>query len=153
MTNCISIITICYNNLQELIATCQSVDEQDMLPYEHWIIDGSSDNYIRKYLTENAQPAYRKWVSEPDKGIGDAFNKGITLATGEIINMLNSGDLYADKAVLSLVNRFFDTDSSIQWLHGKYTIKRGGEWVTIGKSFEPQKLYRGMRSLCHQTIF
>ena len=73
----ISIITICYNNLQELLTTLASVDRQSVTPYEHWIIDGSSDNEIKNYLQINIQPTYRKWISEKDNGIADAFNKGL----------------------------------------------------------------------------
>jgi glycosyltransferase involved in cell wall biosynthesis len=149
----ISIITICFNNLEEVKTTCRSVDAQVLPPFEHWIIDGSSTPEIRKYLSSTPQPAYRKWLSESDKGIGDAFNKGVQRATGDIINMLNAGDYYYDENTLSLVTNAFETNPSIQWLHGKYRLQRGGSWVIVGKPFEKSKLYRGMRSLSHQSMF
>lgn len=149
----ISIITICFNNLEELKTTCKSVDAQLLPPFEHWIIDGSSTPEIRTYLSTISQPAYRKWLSESDKGIGDAFNKGVQRAAGDIINMLNAGDYYYDQNTLSLVTSAFEANPAIQWLHGKYRLQRGGSWVIIGKPFEKSKLYRGMRSLSHQSMF
>lgn len=149
----ISVITICYNNLQELINTCKSVDIQNKKPFEHIIIDGSTTPDIRNYLEQNNQPVYRKWITEPDKGISDAFNKGIQNSAGDIVVMLNSGDVFFDENVIESVTRKFEETPSIQWLHGKYKIFRGNSWVIIGKAFEKKKLYRGMRSICHQSMF
>jgi len=83
----ISVVTICFNNLEELKKTCTSVDEQHELPYEHLIIDGSKTDEIAKWLNSSSQPVYRKWICEPDKGIADAFNKGIQRSTGEVASV------------------------------------------------------------------
>jgi len=88
----ISIITICFNNLNELLLTLSSVDHQTHLPHEHIVIDGSTNPQIANYLNTHPQPDYRLWKSEPDEGISDAFNKGILKSTGDIIGTLNSGD-------------------------------------------------------------
>lgn len=149
----ISIITICFNNLQELLVTMASVDKQTLLPHEHWIINGSTNNEINNYLESNVQPSYRKWISEKDSGIADAFNKGVQKATSDIINMLNAADYYFDRQVLETVTAAFEKQPEISWLHGKYQLQRGGIWVTIGKPFDPSRLYRGMRSLSHQSMF
>jgi glycosyltransferase involved in cell wall biosynthesis len=149
----ISVITICFNNLQETIATCQSVDIQSREPYEHIIIDGSTSPVIKNYLEQTKGPAYRKWISEPDNGIADAFNKGLLLAQGDVVVMLNSGDTFFDTSSIETVTKVFEAYPSIQWLHGKYQLIRGGQHVIIGKPFERSKLYRGMRSICHQTMF
>ncbi|MEO6914442.1 MAG: glycosyltransferase, partial [Chitinophagaceae bacterium] len=149
----ISVISICFNNLAELIATMESVDKQTLLPFEHIIIDGSTNTAISDYLTVNTQPGYRKWICENDKGIADAFNKGVKLATGRVLNMLNSGDRYINEVVLQTVDEKFEQDPDLAWLHGKFLIQRGGLWVTIGKPFNPGLLYRGMRSLSHQSMF
>ncbi len=153
MTVNISIITICFNNLSELLTTIQSVDEQTQPPFEHWIIDGSTNSDIKNYLTNHTQPAYRKWLCERDNGIADAFNKGIQLASGDILNLLNSADYYIHENVLKIVSTTFVNNTSIQWLHAKYQLQRGGIWVIIGKPFEKNKLYRGMRGLAHPTMF
>jgi glycosyltransferase involved in cell wall biosynthesis len=149
----ISIVTICYNNPEELQQTISSVDKQELKPHEHIIVDGSSTDTIRRYLNDVSQPAYRRWISEKDEGIADAFNKGVLMASGKILNMLNAGDTYFDKTVLQTVSTSFAGDENLRWLHGMVKLKRGGLWVTVGKPFDPSLLYRGMRSLSHQSMF
>jgi GT2 family glycosyltransferase len=149
----LSIITICFNNLQEVLDTCKSVDEQTVLPFEHLIVNGSTNNQIENYFLKSKPVSYRKIFSERDEGIADAFNKGIKRSTGDIILLLNSGDCLYDKNVLKTVLEKFEEDNELMWLHGKYKYLRSGIWVTLGKPFDPKKLYRGMRSLNHQTMY
>jgi glycosyltransferase involved in cell wall biosynthesis len=151
--NRISAITICFNNLAELQATCQSVEAQEMPPFEHLIIDGSSTSDIRTWLEVTPQPAYRRWICERDNGIADAFNKGVHHFKGDITVHLNSGDRFYNSAVLQKVTETFENDPALQWLHGQVHLYRGGQWVTVGKPFEKGKLYRGMRSVAHQTMY
>lgn len=151
--NRISVITICFNNLEDMISTCQSVDIQVEKPFEHLIIDGSTSPIIKDYLDTNKQPVYRRWISEKDDGISDAFNKGVSNAKGDIVVMLNSGDTFYNDAVLRIVSTEFDGDKNLQWLHSKYELHRGDLWIIIGKPFAKSKMYRGMRSICHQTMF
>jgi glycosyltransferase involved in cell wall biosynthesis len=122
-------------------------------PVEHLIINGSTDNEIEKYFEKAEVPPYRKVVNEKDKGIADAFNKGIEKSNGNVILLLNSGDLLHDRNVIKTVLAKFDRDETLMWLHGKYRYQRSGIWVTLGKPFERKKLYRGMRSLSHQTMY
>jgi GT2 family glycosyltransferase len=151
--NRISIITICFNNRDELVDTCKSIDEQREKPWEHLIIDGSATPDIRRFLEDNPQPVYRKWICEPDEGIADAFNKGIRHATGDILVMLNSGDRFFNDRSLEEVSAAFRDNPGIQWLHARYKLQRSGQEVIIGKPFAASKLYRGMRSICHQTMY
>ena len=151
--NGISIITICFNNLTELQRTCTSVDSQSRLPDEHWIINGSTSSEIENWLLNTPQPIYRKWINEQDKGISDAFNKGIQKAGSSITHFLNSGDVYASNDVVSSVKDVFDQHSGIQWVSGNIQLVRAGKEVIIGKPFEKSKLYRGMRSVSHPTWF
>lgn len=151
--NRITVITICFNNPEDVISTCHSVDMQLIKPFEHLIIDGSTTPAIRNYLETNSQPAYRRWISEKDEGISDAFNKGILNAKGDIIVMLNSGDTFYDQHALKIVIDAFKKDNTLQWLHSKYELHRGHAWIIIGKPFARSKMYRGMRSICHQTMF
>lgn len=137
----------------ELKSTCDSVDCQTLLPIEHLIIDGSTKSDIRNYLENTPQPSYRKWLCERDSGISDAFNKGIRMATGEITNLLNSGDTLANDSVLALVHEVFEKDATVMWCHGKLNTLRGGIWVAIGKPFDRNKLYRGMRGTMHPTMY
>ena len=151
--NGISVITICFNNLADLQKTCQSVDKQTRQPEEHWIINGSTTDEIAKWLEQTPQPVYRKWINERDKGIADAFNKGINKATMDITHLLNSGDIYGGDDILKTVQAFFQSHPSVQWISGNIQLIRGGEQVVVGKAFEKSKLYRGMRSISHPTWF
>jgi glycosyltransferase involved in cell wall biosynthesis len=149
----LSVITICFNNLQEVLNTCKSVDEQIIPPFEHLIINGSTHNEIENYFSSHENVSYRKVFNERDNGIADAFNKGIIKSTGDVILLLNSGDCLYDKNVIKIVSEKFNEDPQLKWLHGKYRYNRSGIWVTIGKPFETKKFYRGMRSLSHQTMY
>lgn len=151
--NKLSIITICYNNLAQLQHTCLSIDKQIEKPFEHWVINGSTEPDIKNWLLRTHQPVYRKWINEPDKGIADAFNKGINCSSGEVVYLLNSGDILYDNAVLQKVINVFNADSTIMWCNGKLKLLRGSIWVLVGKPFEKSKLYRGMRGVLHPTIY
>lgn len=149
----ISIITICFNNPEELQQTCNSVDAQAVKPFEHIIIDGSTKSDIRNWLENNPQPSYRKWLCERDHGIADAFNKGINIAKGNVLYLLNSGDILFDEQVLQTVYAAFSDHPEVMWVHGLLNTLRGNIWVIVGKPFEKSKLYRGMRGVAHPTMY
>ena len=89
----ISVVTVCYNAVDCIEETMLSVLDQTYPNIEYIVIDGGSSDgtadVIRKYADRLAY-----WVSEPDKGIYDAMNKGIVAATGDYINFMNAGDRY-----------------------------------------------------------
>jgi len=95
----ISIITAVYNNKEFLEEAINSVLSQSYPKIEYIIVDGGSKDgsvdIIRKYESKIS-----KWISEPDNGIYDALNKGIKMATGEVIGLLHSDDIYADDRVI-----------------------------------------------------
>ena len=98
----ISIITVCYNSAQTISLTLESVREQTHDAIEHIVIDGgSSDETLAVVAREGKHVA--KLVSEPDRGIYDAMNKGIEIATGDVIAFLNADDYYHDVTVLERV--------------------------------------------------
>ncbi len=96
----LSIITINYNNLEGLKRTLKSVINQSWKEFEYIIIDGGSTDGSRNYI-ENNKKHLHYWVSEPDKGVYDAMNKGIHKATGEYLLFLNSGDNLSELDVLN----------------------------------------------------
>ncbi|MBU3745325.1 MAG: glycosyltransferase [Sediminibacterium sp.] len=145
------IITICFNNLPDLLKTVESVDSQTRLPDEHWIMNGSTQPDIANWFLEHPVPAFRTIVNESDKGISDAFNKGIQRAGAGMIQLLNAGDTLLHATVLAAVDAFLQNHSGVGWISGKIVLKRGGAWVEIGKAFESGKLYRGMRSVAHPS--
>jgi GT2 family glycosyltransferase len=149
----ITIVTICFNDAEGLIKSCASVDEQITKPYQHIIINGSTTKDVEDWYNNTAQPSYRKIINERDRGISDAFNKGIQLVEDGIIHLLNAGDIYSQEDILTSINLAFDQHPSIQWLSGKIIIKRAGIWVNIGKPFDKHQLYKGMRSVSHPTWF
>lgn len=115
----LSIITINYNNLQGLEKTYQSVVSQTWQDYEWIVIDGGSTDGSKEFLEEH-QDKFSYWVSEPDKGIYNAMNKGIETSTGEYCFFLNSGDSLIDNLVLARVfARNFDEDV----VHGSIRFK------------------------------
>lgn len=108
----VSIITIVYNGEKFLEQTIQSVIAQTYDNVEYIIIDGGSIDrtvdIIKKY---EEQIDY--WVSEKDKGISDAFNKGISLASGKYLNFLNAADTYRNQNILESIKKYFIKSNKI----------------------------------------
>jgi len=102
----ISIITATYNSGATVLHTLQSVERQEYADKEHIIVDGLSTDQTMEIVSGFAHVA--KLISEKDDGIYDAMNKGILAASGEIVGILNSDDVYADEKVLSKVKRTFE---------------------------------------------
>ena len=98
----ISIITICYNSASTIRDTFESILMQTYSEIEYVVIDGNSEDGTISLIQEYEAKfnGRMRWISEPDDGIYDAMNKGILLSSGELIGILNSGDIYYDKNVL-----------------------------------------------------
>lgn len=105
-----SIITINFNNKNGLRKTIESVIRQTCRDFEYIVIDGgSTDGSIEVLKDYDEHITY--WISEPDKGIYNAMNKGIAIATGEYLNFMNSGDCFYASNVLENVSKYnYDTD-------------------------------------------
>lgn len=101
----ISIITVCYNSASTIVDTINSVASQAYANIEHIIVDGGSSDATMEIV--QSSPSVSIFISEPDKGIYDAMNKGIKLATGDVVGILNSDDFYVDNAVLTQVAKVF----------------------------------------------
>lgn len=98
----ISVITVCYNSAATLARALESVAKQDWPGIEHIVIDGASSDDTHA-IVERYSSQVVHYVSEPDRGIYDAMNKGLDRATGDIICFLNADDHYAHPQVLSIV--------------------------------------------------
>ena len=95
----LSIITIVYNNKDNLIKTIKSVREQTYKNIEYIIVDGGSTDGTVDVIKQNPD-LIAKYITEPDDGIYDAMNKGLKLATGDYLWFMNSGDeIYANDTV------------------------------------------------------
>lgn len=101
----ISIITTTYNSASTLRTTFDSVLSQNYEDIEYWVIDGGSKDetidVIKEY--ESKFNGRMHWISEPDKGLYDALNKGIERSTGDVVGILNSDDFFSSDDVLELV--------------------------------------------------
>ncbi len=106
----ISIITVTYNSAATIRDTLECIRAQDHADIEHIIIDGGSDDetmdIIRQY------PHVAIFISEKDEGLYDAMNKGLKLAGGDIIGILNSDDMYPHPGVLSKVAALFESSGA-----------------------------------------
>jgi len=121
----ISIITVVLNNKSYLEDCINSVLNQSYRNIEYIVIDGGSTDgtldVIRKF-----EKYISKWISEPDLGIYDAMNKGITLATGDLIGILNSDDIYAEKGVIGYVASCF-SNNAVATCYGDLVYIKGND--------------------------
>ena len=112
----VSIITITYNSAATVEDTLRSVVNQDYPHIEYLIIDGKSkDNTLQ--IVEKYKDKIAKVVSEKDKGLYDALNKGIRHATGDIVGMLHSDDLYASNHVISDIVKTFEANPTAEGVY------------------------------------
>jgi glycosyltransferase involved in cell wall biosynthesis len=144
-----SVVTPTFNCAAKIDATIHSVLSQDKSLLEYWIIDGgSTDGTVGRLRTNDSRI---QWISEPDKGIYDAMNKGIALAKGEYLYFLGAGDRLTPR-ILTVVENAIRSISSkrLPFLYGNV------RWLSnsIEKYdgiFTTAKLTR--RNICHQAIF
>jgi len=150
----ISIITATYNSAATVRDTLNAVKEQDYADVEHIIIDGMSTDDTLTIVS--GFPHVAKVVSEKDKGIYDAMNKGIGLATGEIIGILNSDDLYIDHTVLSAIAQVF-ADPAVMTVYADLQYIDAGDVNRIRRTwvagpFKKKNFYYGWMPP-HPTFF
>lgn len=123
----VSIITVAYNSIHTLEDAIRSVLQQTYMDIEYVVIDGASNDgtvdLIRRY-----EPEFEgrlKWVSEQDGGIYDAMNKGIRMASGDVVGILNSDDYFTSNDVIAHVASAF-SDSAIDAVYGDIHFIRDG---------------------------
>ena len=123
----VSIITVCFNAKEMLITTLEDIRKQKYDNLEYIVVDGkSSDGTLD--LLNNYQDIISKIVSEPDKGIYDAMNKGINIATGEWVIFMNAGDTFANENILTRVFK-----DQIPLLPGTLPVAGGASPKVVGK--------------------
>lgn len=134
-----SIITVVFNGEQYLEETILSVLNQEFKDFEYIVIDGGSTDgtvdIIKKYKDK-----IDYWVSEKDNGIYDAMNKGLKVASGQVVNMMNCGDFFENELVLGRVASFFKKNKELGFVLGRsrfinndgtdYCIKEGKRVVS-----------------------
>jgi glycosyltransferase involved in cell wall biosynthesis len=143
----ISIVTVCFNSEKTISKTIESVLSQDYVNVEYIVIDGNSTDGTVDIIRSFGR-SIDIFLSESDSGIYDAFNKGLKLATGDVIGILNSDDYFVSEQILSDISSEFNGNSSLDILlsgvqfisgeSGKVTRK----YPAVG--FSPWKMYLGL---------
>ena len=149
----VTVVTIVFNGAEHLEETILNVLNQTYNNLEYIIIDGgSTDNSLDIIRQYEQQLDY--WVSEPDQGIADGMNKGISLATGDLIHHLHSGDLFDQAETIELVVQSY-LENGWRWCYGNQKkINDQGEivsWLYPAK-FSPRVLKLG-NTIPHSTVF
>lgn len=114
----LTIITPTFNAVGTIEETFASLDAQGV-EFEHVVVDGGSTDGTVALLEQRAERGLLRFVSEPDDGLSDAFNKGLAMATGDVVGWLNADDVYAPGA-LAAVSEAFGPD--VEWLTGECRI-------------------------------
>src|ERR1700761_9527684 len=113
----ISIITVVYNNEKFIEDAINSVLSQDYKDIEYIIIDGASTDKTLQLVNKYSNNI-KKIISEPDEGLYDAMNKGVNLAAGDVIGILNSDDIYYDNSIISEIMQVFKNNSEADAVYG-----------------------------------
>lgn len=147
----ISVITVVFNGEAFLERTIKSVLGQDYPNVEYIVVDGASSDGTLDII-KNYEDRLDLWVSEPDKGIYDAMNKGLELCNGELIGMINADDHYAPGVFRAMAN------ASIQYpekniFHGDITIDYGDGQLKVKKARQPGFLLKYWEMVLNHPSF
>lgn len=156
----VSIITSCYNRKDTVRNAIESVLSQDYSDIEYIIVDGASTDGTQKAIEEmiNDKPAHIdiKYISEPDSGMYEALNKGIRMATGDVIALLHSDDMMFDTHTVSDVMREMEhTGCDILYADGLFVDAQRTDKVVrnwIGGRYSKWKVRHGWLPL-HPTCY
>jgi len=152
----VSIITVCYNRKATIKQSINSVLDQDYPNIEYIIIDGNSSDGTQSII-ESYSDRITHYISEPDKGMYDAINKGLKLATGDIIGLMHSDDTFYDSNVVSKIVNTFLMYSNADAVYGDgiYVTNDAEEKIIrnrIGGQYNFEKLKSGWLPL-HPTVY
>lgn len=150
----ISVITITYNSAKTLQRAIDSIQSQTYPEIEHVLVDGASTDRTKQMIAAYAQthPNVR-WISEPDEGIYDAINKGIRMATGDVIGFLHSDDvLNSPDSIAKIAAAFADNKTDV--VYGDLVFCKQGKLIRKWKSnaFNPRSLKFGWMPP-HPTVY
>lgn len=149
----VSIITVVYNGEETLLRTIQSISNQTYQNIEYIIVDGASNDGTSNIIEENKQDI-DKVISEPDEGLYDAMNKGLSCATGEYVWFINSGDEIAHPEVLS--NIFKSLPCAEVYYGNTMIVDKNGEEIGWRRLSPPEELtwkdFKKGMVVSHQSI-
>ncbi len=144
----ISVITVAFNAAATIADTCRSVAAQDWPDVEHIIIDGGSRDATAAIVAEHARPGH-VFVSEPDRGLYDAMNKGVALASGALIGFLNADDLFCRSDALRLVASAAAADPAADAIVGAVAIVAADDIDRLTRAYPPTPFAPWMLRLAH----
>lgn len=152
----VSIITVCYNRNATIKQSINSVLNQDYSNIEYIIIDGNSSDGTQDII-ESYSDKITHYISEPDKGMYDAINKGLKIATGDIIGLMHSDDVFYDSSVVSKIVNTFSMSPTADAVYGNgiYITNDAEEKIIrnrIGGQYDFEKLKSGWLPL-HPTVY
>lgn len=152
----VSIITVCYNRVKTIEKAIQSVLDQDHKNIEYIIIDGNSKDGTQQVI-EKYRNQIATYISEPDKGMYDAINKGLAIATGDIVGLMHSDDEFYDKQVISKIVHAFEASEETEGVYGDgiYVSDDNEQKLIrnrIGGEFSIYKIKNGWLPL-HPTVY
>ena len=130
----ISIITVSFNSEKTILKTINSVKNQSYKNIEHIFIDGCSTDNTINIVKKNIDKDSSILLSEKDNGIYSAMNKGIKLATGEIIFILNSDDIFYSNLVVEDILNIFANDKKLDLLYGNIVVTKNDQIIRMWRS-------------------
>jgi glycosyltransferase involved in cell wall biosynthesis len=136
----VTIITVAFNSAETIRDTIDSVRSQSHPDIEYIVIDGASTDATLAIIQEN-EDVITTYRSEPDKGLYDAMNKGIALATGDVIGILNSDDVYQDTEVISKVAEEF-SNYPIDCVYGDLVYVDAAEMTKVKRYWRSGTYFR-----------
>lgn len=149
----ISVITVCYNSATTIEKTILSMKEQTYNNIEYIIVDGNSKDKTVSII-EKHDDVISRWISEPDKGLYDAMNKGVSMATGDLIGILNSDDTFNSNTVIEEIVNFHEENNVEASVGNIIQHRENGKIVRLysSKYWKPEKLKIGFMPP-HPSIF
>lgn len=142
----ITVITVVYNGESHLSEAIASIRAQKYKNLEYIIVDGGSTDRTLEIIRDN-EDVVTHWVSEQDRGIYDAMNKGVDMASGEVIGILNSDDMYAPKALDRVAKVFLDQNVEEIVIYGDMIKFLDGSEVASGAFFRGDLSGRAMKRM------
>lgn len=150
----ISIITVSYNSANTIETTFKSILKQSYSDIEYIVVDGgSTDNTLK--IAKKYNEIITTLVSEQDNGLYDAMNKGIKLATGDIIGLINSDDLFCDSDALTKVVKVFETNKNLDSVYADlfYVSQKNINHISRRWTTGKQKPFKYGWHPAHPTLY
>lgn len=152
----VSVITVCYNRKATIEQSIKSVLHQDYPNIEYIVVDGNSSDGTKDIIGSYSDQI-SQYVSEPDKGMYDAINKGLGMATGDIIGLMHSDDVFYDTAVISKIVEVFKNNPDTDAIYGNgiYVTNDDEQKIVrnrIGGEYDYKRLKAGWLPL-HPTVY